>query len=373
MQRKDYIFWVTLPPVVDEVEFLARPAGLAEPLIDLRFGPEDYKRYILKKAVEYGLAGLTVFIDYHDKGLNNFVLKSLPQASRVILTSISQFDRNLELSLNEFKQKGIVAGIEVDNRNDACKAQARGADFIVASGNEAYGPVSDKTSLVLVQELLEGLDIPLILRGSLGPQAAAGVLAAGCSGCILDSQVLLLKDSPISDKQKKILSEAYVSDTTVIGTLINKPYRFICNDKRDEYLVLMNKEKNIFLKNASPEKRAEVFKKILSSIMVNGFNKESAYFPVGQGIAFARRFAERGLGLRDVLKIYGSALNSSIDKVKSDFPFAPGSPITKYHKVKYPLVQGPMACVADTPDLANEVAKQGALPFIALAGLSSKQ
>ena len=142
MKLKDYIFWVTLPPAVDDISLLTRIAGLAEPLIDLRYGTDAYKIDIIKKVLKHGLAGLTVFIDYHDKGINNFVLESLLPGSRVILASISQFDGNIALSFNEFKQKDIVVGIEVDNRNDACKAQAHGADFIVASGNEACGPVS---------------------------------------------------------------------------------------------------------------------------------------------------------------------------------------------------------------------------------------
>lgn len=373
MQRKDYIFWVALPPVVNDLELLTKAAGLAEPLIDLRYGTTDYKRSILKKAIQYGLAGLTIFIDYHDRDLKSFILNSLPQNSRIILTSIKQFDNNLGIYFNKLKQHHIVIGIEVDNRNDACQAQSCGADFIVASGNEAYGPVSDKTSLVLVQELLEGLDIPLLLRGSLGPQAAAGVLAAGCSGCILDSQVLLLKDSPINDEQKKRLRESSASDTSVIGALVNSPYRFLCNDTQGESHTLIGKEKKIFLENASSKERTSIFKEILNSIMLSGFNEASTNFPVGQGIVFAQQFAEKGLGIRDVLKVYNSALNNSIEKIKIDFPFSPGSSIAKLHNVKYPLVQGPMACVADNLNLAEKVAKQGALPFIALAELSSKQ
>jgi len=373
MQQKDYIFWVALPPVVDDIEFLTRIADLAEPLIDLRYGSKDYKRYILKKSLQYNLAGLTVFIDYHDKDTSNFALNSFPQYSRIILTSVKKFNKNLEISINEFKSRHIIIGIEIDNKNDAFYAHACGADFLVASGNEAYGPVSEKTSLVLVQELLEDLETPLILRGSLGPQATAGVLAAGCSGCILDSQVLLLKDSPISDQQKKSLMESSISDISVIGIFTNRPYRFLCKDTRNNYSTLVNEEKRIFLENTSPERRADIFGKILSTIMLDGFNDTATNFPVGQGIVFAQSFAEKGLGVRDVLKIYNTALGRSIEKVKINFPFSPGSHIAKIHNVKYPLVQGPMACIADNPNLADKVAEQGALPFVALAGLSSQQ
>ena len=74
MQRKDYIFWATLPPIVDDLGLLEQATGLAEPLLDLRYGQASYKRFILKKAVQHGLAGLTVFVDCRDKTLTDFLL-----------------------------------------------------------------------------------------------------------------------------------------------------------------------------------------------------------------------------------------------------------------------------------------------------------
>lgn len=373
MERKDYIFWVALPPAADDLSMFSESAGLAEPLIDLRYGSKEYKTDIVKKALQAGIEGLTLFIDYNDKELTAIALKARCRNLRVILSSIRRFDNGLERAVNQFKHQDIIAGIEVDNREYAFQAQALGADFIVASGNEAYGPVSKKTGFILAQELLKGFDIPLVIRGSLGPKAAAGVLAAGCAGCILDSQLLLLKDCPVSTETKRLLSEVSPCDTVAAGELVNNPYRFICTGRRDKYIDLLNKEKEIFSQNLSAEDSAELFRESLKPLMLAGFSREAIDLPTGQGIIFSQHFAKKGLGIRDVIKVYNSALTNSIAAVKENFPFSSKSPLAQFHKTDYPLVQGPMARITTHPDFAKETAKAGALPFVALAGLTTEE
>ncbi len=48
-------------------------------------------------------------------------------------------------------------------------------------------------------------------------------------------------------------------------------------------------------------------------------------------------------------------------------PLAEGSPLAQRHGTRFPIVQGPMARVSDTPAFALKVADEGALPFIAAA------
>lgn len=373
MQQKDYIFWVGLPPAAEDLGLLLKSAGLAEPLLDLRYGSIAHRKHILQEAIRQELGGITVFADSRDSELSSSLLELLPQGSRIILTQFKRYADNFELFLREFKKRGIVMAVEVDNKEDAGIAAAAGADFLVASGNEAYGKVSEKTSLILIQELLECIGIPLVIRGSLGPQGAAAALAAGCSGCILDSQLLLLDDSPVDNELKKLLQDKSPSDTYLLGAFIGEPYRFLWKGNRDEYNFFVEAEKKAFLQDAPFDKKIAVFEGAAASLMYNGFVKEATILPVGQGIAFSQQFAKKGLRIREVLKVYRSALETSIAKVKDEYPFLPDSPLAVRHKVKYPIVQGPMACISGNPRLAAEVAKAGALPFISLAGLSPQE
>src|SRR5204863_473790 len=48
-------------------------------------------------------------------------------------------------------------------------------------------------------------------------------------------------------------------------------------------------------------------------------------------------------------------------------PLAEGSPLARAHGTRFPIVQGPMTRVSDTPEFAARIAEAGALPFVALA------
>ncbi|MFH1767712.1 MAG: nitronate monooxygenase, partial [Candidatus Omnitrophota bacterium] len=279
MRCKDYLFWVTLPPCSDDLGLLKKSGGLAEPLIDLRYGSDHYRRFIIKKAVYSKLSGLTLFVDCRDQSLIDFLLNALPQGSRIIFVSVDQSRGNIQCPISKFNKRGVGVGIEVDSKDNAKMAVSAGADFIVASGNEACGPVSQKTSLILIQEILEGLDIPLVIRGGLGPQGAAAAMVAGCSGCILDTQVLLVYDSPLSRDLKECLSMVSPCDTSVVGDILNCSYRLLCIGSQDEYLAIVNREREIFLQDMSDKDRRAVFEKSLVSLMAHGVKEEAAFLP----------------------------------------------------------------------------------------------
>lgn len=372
MEDREFILWVTLPPGVNDLNLLEKAAGLAEPLLDLRYGSEYYTESILKRAIHKGFGGLTIFVDYRKKDLINLLLKTLPSASRVILSSV-EWDKDIALLLAEFSKRDIVTAIEVDNKNNARQAIAAGVDFLVASGNEACGWVSPKTSLILIQELLEIHDVPLVIRGSLGPQGVAGAMAAGCAGSILDSQLLLTDDSTVNDRLKKALVAFSPSDTRVVGDLVNQHYRLLCVGIQKEFQSLLDLEKKLLFEESSPQEKEQFFNDFIDYVMLKGFSEETALLPVGEGIAFAQQFAEEHLGIREVLEAYWSALFNSIARVRTTFPLSADSSLAKYHKVKYPIVQGPMAYITGNSKLALEVARAGALPFVAAGGLSPEE
>ncbi len=363
------MFWVAPPPGVEGLELLEEARGLAEPLLDIRYGSAAHKQAIVRSAIQRGIAGLTVLADHRD-GLTDYLLGILPAGSRVILASDEWCRSEMVPLLTEFGERGIVVGVEVDGRDDAEQADRTGADFLVAAGNESYGPVSAKTSLILIQELLQSLDLPLVIRGSLGPQGAAGAMAAGCAGCILDSQLLLLDSSPLSDGLKNILAGFSPSDTTVVGALVDRPYRVLCVDAANEHRALADLERKIFRGDGSAGEKARAFEDALEPVMRQGFSEGAKLLPVGQGLVFAQQFAENGYGIKDVLGAYETAICDSIARVKRSFPLSAGSSLARRHGARYPIVQGPMACITDTPRLAIEVANAGALPFVAASGLS---
>jgi len=336
-------------------------------------GRADYKKSVVREAVRTGLAAITVAVALDDEELVAYLRDVLPADSRVVLSASRIEDAAAAPVVSEFKAADIRVGFEVGELDAARAAFEAGADFLVASGNEAAGPVSPKTSLVLIQELLDGLSIPVVVRGSLGPKAVAGLCAAGCAGCILDSQLLLLPESPIGEEWKRILAGASPFDTALVGTSVGRPYRLLTAGRQRQYESLLEREREIFQEGGSREDQALAFEAVLKPHLESGFSEEASLPPVGQGIAFARQFAEAGMGLCEVLEQYRVTLSESIASVKGDFPFHRDSPLAQFHRVAMPIVQGPMAVVSGTSRLAMEVAEHGALPFVAAMGMSADQ
>ncbi len=366
MNPEAFILWVAQPPGIDRLDLLEEAAGRAEPLIDLRYGSADHRRAIVRTALERNLSGLTVVVDGRDGALINELLQTLPRESRVILSSLPAEGEETHSLIERLRQADLIVGFEVTRSDDALQAAVAGADFIVASPHEAYGPVSDRTCLTLVQELLEEVSLPVVVRGGLGPQGAAAVMAAGCSGCILDSQLLLLDASPIDDGLKKKLKDAPSQDLVVVGESVSRPYRCLAVEADDDRRRLVEREHALLFDDEDTEDNALRFERELEPLMRDGLNVASGLLPVGQGIAVARRFARDGLNLNDILGLYETALRDSLGRARDNFPFSAGNALARSLGTSLPIIQRPIGLRPGDTSLAGEIAVHGALPVVAI-------
>jgi len=71
-------------------------------------------------------------------------------------------------------------------------------DGLVLKGNESGGFVGESSSFVMLQKWRNATALPLYLRGGLTPQVAAACQGVDIAGGVLDSQVLLLEESPFA-------------------------------------------------------------------------------------------------------------------------------------------------------------------------------
>src|SRR5438874_1759570 len=94
----------------------------------------------------------------------------------------------------------------------------------------AGGRVGADTSFVLIQKWRQhadrtGTKLPFWVHGGIGPNTAAACLAAGARGVVLDSQVLLARESPLSDAARKRIAGLDGSETVVLGARLGEAYR----------------------------------------------------------------------------------------------------------------------------------------------------
>ena len=117
-----------------------------------------------------------------------------------------------------------------------------GADAVIAEGTESGGHVGEMTTMALVPQVIDAVDVPVIAAGGIadGRQLAAA-FALGACGAQVGTCLLVSKECPIHDNYKQALLKAKDSDTTVTGRSIGGPVRVLKNKMARQYLVLEKK------------------------------------------------------------------------------------------------------------------------------------
>ena len=113
----------------------------------------------------------------------------------------------------------------------------RGADAVIAEGTESGGHVGEMTTMALVPQVADAVDVPVIAAGGIasGRQLAAA-FALGACGAQVGTCLLVSEECPIHDNYKQALLKAKDSDTVVTGRSVNAPVRILKNQMSREYL-----------------------------------------------------------------------------------------------------------------------------------------
>ena len=112
-----------------------------------------------------------------------------------------------------------------------------GADAVIAEGTESGGHVGELTTMALVPQVVDAVDVPVIAAGGIAD--GRGLLAAfalGAIGAQLGTCLLASEECPIHPNYKDAVLKASDSDTTVTGRIAGVPVRILKNRMAREYL-----------------------------------------------------------------------------------------------------------------------------------------
>ena len=117
-----------------------------------------------------------------------------------------------------------------------------GADAVIAEGTESGGHVGEMTTMALVPQVIDAVDVPVIAAGGIadGRQVAAA-FALGACGIQVGTCLLASVECPIHENYKQAILKAKDSDTTVTGRSIGGPVRVLKNKMARQYLALEKK------------------------------------------------------------------------------------------------------------------------------------
>lgn len=141
--------------------------------------------------------------------------------------------------LKKWKDAGITVIPVVAAGILAKRLEQAGADAIIAEGTESGGHVGEMTTMALVPQVIDAVNIPVIAAGGIadGRQLAAA-LSLGACGAQIGTCLLASEECPIHDNYKQALLNARDSDTTVTGRTTGAPVRILKNKMARKYLSL---------------------------------------------------------------------------------------------------------------------------------------
>lgn len=141
--------------------------------------------------------------------------------------------------MKRWKDAGIFVMPVVAAVALAKKMEKDGADAVIAEGTESGGHVGEMTTMALVPQVVDAVNIPVIAAGGIadGRQLAAA-FALGAVGAQVGTCLLAAEECPIHPAYKEAVLKAKDSDTIVTGRIAGTPVRIIKNTMAREYVKL---------------------------------------------------------------------------------------------------------------------------------------
>jgi NAD(P)H-dependent flavin oxidoreductase YrpB (nitropropane dioxygenase family) len=297
--------------------------------------------------------------------------ENLPGHFRMLILS-NMHKRALSAALLLAKKYDLHVLIECTTLTQAQSAAVEGVNGVIAKGNESGGRVGQETTFILLQQFLRHLSIPIYAQGGIGLHTASACRAVGASGIVLDNQLLSTRECNIPDTIKDAIKKFDGSETSVVGETIMRPYR-LCHrlgksrvaDLQERELELINNKDEAISIEEQWDRRINDY--------VGWQSTSRSIFLFGQDVALAHPLAESYVTVSGIIQ----QMYASVD-VKSLGPDAisilgEDSPLAKSHNTRFPIVQGPMARISDTPEFVEQVAQEGALPFFAVSWMRAEK
>lgn len=139
-----------------------------------------------------------------------------------------------------------------------------GADAVIVEGMEAGGHIGQLTTMSLVPQVVDAVDIPVIAAGGIGDgRGIAASFMLGACGVQMGTRFLVSKECKVHENYKDRVLNAKDIDTEVTGTSTSHPVRVLRNKLTREYIKL---EKT----NADPEEIEALGKGALRKAVVDG-------------------------------------------------------------------------------------------------------
>jgi enoyl-[acyl-carrier protein] reductase II len=126
----------------------------------------------------------------------------------------------------------VVASVALAKRMERC-----GADAVVAEGTESGGHIGETTTMVLVPQVVDAVNIPVIAAGGIADgRGIAAAFMLGAKGVQMGTHFVVTTESQVHQNYKNLIIKAKDIDTKVTGRTTGHPVRALRNQMTKQYL-----------------------------------------------------------------------------------------------------------------------------------------
>lgn len=139
--------------------------------------------------------------------------------------------------MDDLKEAGIIVMPVVASVAHAKRMQRVGAHAVIVEGMEAGGHIGQSTTMTLLPQITEAVDIPVVAAGGIADgRGMAESFMLGATGIQMGTRFIVAKESNAHPNFKKKVVKANDIATEITGNITGHPIRLLRNPLTREYL-----------------------------------------------------------------------------------------------------------------------------------------
>jgi len=202
-------------------------------LIGAANAPADWVREQIRKTKELTDRPFGVNVMLMSPYADDVARVIAEEGVKAVTTGAGNPEKYMELwKERNIKVIPVVASVALAKRMERC-----GADAVVAEGCESGGHIGESTTMTLVPQVVDAVDIPVIAAGGIGDgRGIAAAFMLGAKGVQMGTRFVVTKECQVHPAYKERIIRAKDIDTRVTGRSTGHPIRALRNDMTKAYL-----------------------------------------------------------------------------------------------------------------------------------------
>lgn len=204
-------------------------------LIGAASAPEDVIRSYIREAKKLTDKPFGVNVMLLSPYADEVAKVVVEEGIKVVTTGAGNPGKYMEMWKNAgIKVIPVVASVAL-----ARMMEKAGADAVVAEGTESGGHIGAATTMTLVPQVVDAVDIPVIAAGGIADgRGLAAAMMLGAEAVQIGTRFCVAKESICHENYKQKIIKAKDIDSTVTGRSHGHPIRCLRNQMTKEYIKL---------------------------------------------------------------------------------------------------------------------------------------